>query len=196
MIDIPIPLGPLGAVRAASWWVRVGVFAIALLAAVAAVLWGVRAYNESLREDGRNQVRAQWEADKVKQRDDALRDAEANAKETQRRLERQGDAQREQALELARYQRVAADAVAARDGLQLDVDNLTAVARRAAVDAATAGEREAGIAAAGMLADVSRGADKLAEVYAREADTTRRAGVLCERDYDALRSTSSSGSGP
>jgi hypothetical protein len=160
---------------------------ILIIAAIAAAVWGWIEHGKSVaRDEGRAEVQQKWDAAVSNQRAEAVADAEANAKETQRRLERQGDAQREQQAELARYQRAAADAVAARDGMQHDIDNLTAAARRGASDTATAGERKAGGLAAGMLAELSRGSDALAELYARAADASRRAGVLCERSYDAL----------
>lgn len=160
---------------------------LALVAAVAAAVWGWIhhgkdvAHTQGLAE-GRAEIQAKWDADVSAQR-------LADAKETQRRLERQGDAQREQAQELARYQRAAADAVVARDGMRQLVDDLEAVAQHGSSDTATADERKAGTAAAGMLADVSRAADDEAEVYARAADESRRAGLLCERSYDALTQT-------
>jgi hypothetical protein len=153
--------------------------ALMVAAALAAITAGVMWFAHAQREIGRAEVRAEWNAEKLAQ-------AEAGAKETQRRLERQGDAQREQAQELARYQRAAADAAAARDGMRQLVDDLEAVVRRGGSVTATADERQAGAAATGMLADVSRGADEMAEIYAREADQSRFAGQLCERSYEAL----------
>jgi hypothetical protein len=160
-------------------FVQALVVAALAAAVIAGITWALHTYNEGLREQGRAEVRAEWNAEKLAQR-------EVDAKETQRRLDRQGDAQRDHAAELARYQRAAADAVAARDGYHGLLDNAERLAQLASRDSATVDERQAGAAAAGMLANVSRGSDALAEVYAREADASRRAGLLCEKSYDSL----------
>lgn len=163
-------------------WTKLAIAAVVVGALTAAAAWSVHVQ----REIGRDEVRAEWSAEKALQGEQALADANANAEETQRRLRAQQEIQHVHDQEVARYERALVDARSARDGLQRRVAELSAAAGRAASDTATADERQAGAAAAAMLADLSRGSDELAEVYARVADASRSAGLQCERDYDAL----------
>lgn len=165
---------------------RILALAIAVaLAAAAAALWldHDRDAHETI---GENRIIAKWKAEKAEQLVAAIKQSQANAAETQRRLTAQKEADDANAKELARYQKVAADAVAERDRLRSRADQLAALVRRGSSDTATGRERQDAGAAAGMLADLSGRTDAFAEVAGRYADALRRSNKQCERDYDAL----------
>lgn len=162
---------------------RLGIIA-ALLAAVGA---GVLAYGHHEHSLGMQATQAQWDAERAKQAAQALAEAESNAKETQRRLERQGDAQREYDAQLAQAQHDAAAATAALDGLRRRAAQYAAAARGAASHPATVGNSPATDDPSGVLADVLGKLGGRAQLLAAYADAARRAGKQCERDYDTLR---------
>lgn len=135
---------------------------------------------------GKATVRADWDKEKVAEQRAVIAETQANAKETQRRLERQKDNQDAQDKELA-----AARGDALRNGADADRlrDQNATTAKRwrdalrdtpACIECAAAGD------AIGVLADVLSRADRRAGVLAAYADTARAAGIKCERDYDAL----------
>lgn len=158
-----------------------------ILAAIAAALVGAYAmFVNHQREIGRWEVRAEWQAEREEQKDAAIKQAAANAQESQRRLAAQQKAQHDHDEELAAYKRSVADAATALAGLRGRVADLTAIARRGASDTATVADRAAAGAATGMLADLSGRTDAAAEVYASIADASRRAGLQCEREYQSL----------
>lgn len=146
---------------------------------VAAVGAGIAWFAHHEREIGRAEIRAQIARE-------AAAEAARNAKETQRRLDQQEEAQRAHDEDLAR---AAADAAAARDvagRLRLRVDELVAAARRGAGNPASGGQRPATEDPIGVLAELQRRADARAGVLAEYADRARIAGQQCERAYDAL----------
>jgi hypothetical protein len=158
-------------------------------AIVAAITAGIALFASHERDIGRHEVQAKWDSAIQRQQAEAIAQAQTNAKETLRRMEQQQEAQHDHDAELATYRQTITAANADLDRLHVRVAELTAAARRSASDTATASERAAGTAAAGMLAELSGGAAALAELYARQADSNRRAGLLCERDYDSLKGT-------
>lgn len=116
----------------------------------------------------------------------ALREAQANAAETARRLKAQQENQRAQDAALARA-RADADRAAA------DADRVRAQATEAArqwstrlSDSPTVGDSQAAAAAIGVCADVLSRAVAHARILASAADASRAAGLQCERDYQAL----------
>jgi hypothetical protein len=153
---------------------------LAIMAALASSVLGLYVWRVHVERDvGRAEVRAEWSAS-------ALADAEANARETYRRLNRQQENQIEQDKQLA-----VARAAAARN--ERDADSLRAqqadTARRwrdALSDSPTAGQCEAAGAAIGLQADVLGRADRRAGLLAEIADAARTRGLKCEADYDAL----------
>jgi hypothetical protein len=114
--------------------------------------------------------------------------AQANAAESARRVteiqEVTRDAQRSSAQ--------LAVNLAAAAGQRHDIDGLLdALVRRGATtgNPATAGGSSPADAASQLLADLYRGADEAAGIYAAEADRRGTAGSACERSYDALTTT-------
>lgn len=157
-------LGPL---------IQLAIVAAVVLAIGAAVM----AWRSSLITLGAERERAAWtERDRVA--------AEASAKETQRRLERLGDANRETAQAIARSRAAAGRAAAAADSLQHDLDAATA-ARRSADPAAVA-QCAPAEADRDLHADLRRLADEAAGKLAAYGDDARTAGEACEREHDAL----------
>ncbi|MDB5731044.1 MAG: BuPhKS9 gp43 [Variovorax sp.] len=155
------------------------VWAKALIVAgmVLAILAAVAAWRISLIEDGKTIERAGWvERDRQA--------AETSAKETQRRLERQGDSNRETATKLA-----AAGAAVRRE-------RDSAGKLRDDLDAATAARRSADPAAAVVCAPAEADRDLHAGLFQRADDTAGElatianargiAGSQCEALYDAL----------
>ncbi len=103
-----------------------------------------------------------------------LKEAQASAKETQRRLDKQQENQIVQNKQLAVAKRDAAGARSAADGLQQRIDKLS--------DPATV----ANCPAVATLGDaLSRSTAKYREL-ASAADLDRAAGLKCEADYDGL----------
>lgn len=87
----------------------------------------------------------------------------------------------------ARQRADAAAAVSSRNLVQhAYADAVARLASRSVVagEAGPGVDSQAATAAAGMLADVYRGADSTAEIYALEADKRRDAGLECERAYE------------
>ncbi len=50
-----------------AWFARFGLQAIAAVAIAAGIAYGIHAYNNSLRQQGRDEVQSLWDADKAKQ---------------------------------------------------------------------------------------------------------------------------------
>lgn len=164
-------------------WIILAVVATTLTAS----FYGWRAHERSVyRDEGRKEVRLQWEASVSQQRAVALAESEANAKESFRRIEKQQENQNAQtvALAAARADAVRNDAAAGELREQLAV---TAKRWRDALDHSPTGADGAAAAdAIGVLADVLGRADKRAGILAAYADAARTAGAQCERNYDAL----------
>lgn len=152
--------------------------AMAVLAILAGAVLLYQRHAEGLREEGRQEVRAENAARAIEQ-------LQADARETQRRLERQGEAQREHQAQLDRARR---DADAARVAGRELRDQLAAFVQRAR-DSAPGGSGETAGDPIGVLADVLRRADDRAGILAEYADRARIAGQLCERSYDSLTVT-------
>lgn len=170
------------------WLLVAGAIAAALLG------WKVLEHNlvEGGREQGRLEVQRRWDAEKIRQGDQALALARSNAEETARRLAEQQELQHAHDLEISRARadrdRAAAAAGSLRGQLAAFV---AAVARPAAGDPAAAGERQAAGSAVDLLADLFGRADARAGELAAALDESRAAGLQCERSYDALSSRSS-----
>lgn len=116
----------------------------------------------------------------------ALREAQANAAETARRLKAQQENQRAQDAALARAR---ADAVRAA----ADADRVRAQAADAARewsarlgDSPATSDIEAAGAAIGVCADLLGRAVARARLLARTADAARAAGLKCQADYESL----------
>jgi hypothetical protein len=169
-----------------SWlglgWVKLALMAAAVSALLALYAWRVHAE----RETGRTEIRAEWTAAREKQKDEALAQSQANARETLRRLERQKENQ--DALDKLTAQAAADRARADVAGRQLRA----AAARYAAAACPAAGNPAPGSISApagadpGMLAIVLSRIDDRAGILAAHADTSRAAGLKCSSDYDAL----------
>ncbi len=162
-----------------------------ILAAIAAAILAWDAHRINAAEErgdmrGARRVNAEWSKEREAQKDAALRQAAANAKETLRRLERQKANQDAQDVALA-----AARADAARAGA--DADRVRAQAAEAArewsarlSDSPTASDSAAAGAAIGVCADVLGRAIAHARLLASTADAARAAGLKCSADYEAL----------
>lgn len=162
--------------------IRFIVYAAIALAIAAGVAW----FASEQRDFGRNEVRAEWNADKQRQANEALQDSVNNAKETQRRLDRQKANDDKQATELqvARADGVLAGRAAAR--LRDKSDTLANTAKRACGDTATVEQRKAGASAVDLLAYMQRSIVERAQALGEFADGAYIRGSKCEADYDAL----------
>lgn len=163
-------------------WLRI-VLASSLVAGAAL---GLKAWRESIREEGRAQVRAEWTAERERQKDAALKQAEANAKETERRLAAQKDAQDAYDKEMARLRADAAAARGAADRLRQQVSAFTAAYRGAASYSATLGQRPPAGSPLDLLAKLLGESEERAGVLALALDRSYAAGRQCEREADAL----------
>ena len=154
--------------------------------AAVALAAGLAFSHFTVYRSGKAAVRAEWNADKVVKQEAVIAETIANAKETQRRLDRQKANQDAQDNEL-----LAARSAAGRNGTAADelrAQNLDTAKRwRAALsNSPTGGGCSAAGDAIGVFADVLGRADRRASFLASYADTARAAGLKCERDYDAL----------
>lgn len=168
---------------------RVAAELIGIAIICAALIGGLTWFAHHERAIGRFQVQARWDASIVKQQADALAESQANAKETQRRLERQKENQDAYDAELARARADAASATDAAGRLRQRAEQLAAAARRAASNAAAGSVGSTAPDASGMLSDVLGKAVERSRLLAAYADAARRAGLQCERDYDALKAS-------
>jgi hypothetical protein len=153
------------------------VLAVVAIAAGAVLLY--QRHAEGLREEGRQEVRAENAAR-------ALEQLQADARETQRRLERQGDAQRENLAQLNRARADADAHAAARGRMSRQLADFVAAHRGRPGDSAPIGSRAPASAALDLLADLLSGADAASGILAEALDRSYAAGQLCERSYDAL----------
>lgn len=159
-------------------------------AAAAAVLAGLAlgyiAWAGHQRDIGRQEVRAEWAVERERQKDDALRRAAEAAKETQRRLTAQKEAQDAHDKELAAARADAGRAAGAAAGLRQQLAAFTAAARRPAGNPAAVGDGPPAGTALDLLADLFGRADESAGILAEALDRSHAAGRQCEREHDAL----------
>lgn len=159
----------------------------AILAAIMAALYGAFAwFVHHQREIGRDEVRAEWALDREKQKDAAIKQAAANAIETQRRLTAQKEAQDANDKAMVRARADAASATAAASRLRSQLAAYTAAARSASGNPATVSDSTPAAAAIDLLADLYRRADERAGILSEGLDAARAAGLQCERAYDSL----------
>lgn len=152
--------------------------ALLAAAAVGIYTWWAGVQRDIGREEERAEINRQ-----------ALAKAEADAKETQRRLDRQGEAQREHEAQLARARGDAVAAAAAADRMSAQLRRFLAAAKlRPAEPAAAGGSPPAGTAL-DLLAELFSRADSEAGILAEALDRSHAAGQLCVRSYEALKAT-------
>lgn len=116
----------------------------------------------------------------------ALREAQANAAETARRLKAQQENQRAQDAALARARADAARAAADADRVRAQAADAAREWSARLGDSPTAEDLAAAGAAIRVCTELRGRAVARAELLARTADAARAAGLKCERDYDAL----------
>jgi hypothetical protein len=161
------------------WWVKAIVIGGALLLAGAALRACKASYDEDLRAEGRLQVQAKWDAAD-------LATAQANAKETQRRLDRQQENQRAQDALLAAAREDAARNAADAQRVREQAAGAAREWSARLADAPTGQDLQAAAAAITVLTDVRSRLDAAATELASYATSARAAGLKCEADYDAL----------
>jgi hypothetical protein len=135
---------------------------------------------------GKASVRAEWNAATVVQQQAVIAESQTNAKETQRRLDRQKENQDVQDLQLAAARADAGREHASADRLREQNAGATRAWRDALGDSAAGGQCAAAGDAIEVLADVLGRADRRAGELASYADAARIAGLKCEADYDTL----------
>lgn len=162
-------------------WVKLLVLAALVAAGVAAC----KARDASIREGGREDIRAEWR--------EAVAAAQAEEfRKAERRAALQKEADDQQTAALNRALTAAADARLSRDGLLLDLQRFVAAAGRPAGShpAPAAGSAgEPGADPLDLLANLFSRADAGAGELASYADRLRVAGERCERAHDALTAT-------
>jgi hypothetical protein len=141
------------------------------------------------RAEGRHEVQAKWDHEREAQKDAALREAQANALETKRRMALQEDFQRERDQQMAAAERDARGLRGELGELQQWADAQRAAARRACGDSAASCNGSPAADPAGVLADVLGRVAARSALLAGYADSARIAGEQCERSYDALTRT-------
>jgi hypothetical protein len=153
---------------------------LAAIAAVAgAIGWALSAFAGHYETVGQLRERAAWQARQA-QADQAA------ARETLRRLDRQGELDRETKRQLDEARTAAARNRADADRLR---EQSAGAARQWAgrlADSPSAAECTAAGDAIGVLADVLGRADRRAGQLADYADAAHTAGASCEARYDAL----------
>jgi RNA polymerase-binding transcription factor DksA len=138
-------------------------------------------------ERGMDYVHQQWDAERIAQRDAALAQSQANARETLRRMERQEENQRALDQAIADARRDAARASAAAERLR-EQNVATARAWRDALrDSPAGGVCQAAGAAIDLQTDVQRRLVAAGGELAAFADAARAAGLKCGADYGALK---------
>lgn len=116
----------------------------------------------------------------------ALREAQANAAETARRLKAQQENQRAQDAALARARADAARAAADADRVRAQAADAAREWSARLGDSPTAEDLAAAAAAIRVCTELRGRAVKRAELLAAYADAARAAGLKCQADYDAL----------
>lgn len=155
------------------------VLALAVAAAFAAGYWrGERA--------GKADVLAEWNAERAVQLQAAVEEGRANAKETQRRLDKQQENQHAQDRQLAAARADAAAERASADSMRGQAADAARQWRDALLNSPSASQLAAAADAIGVCTDLRSRADRRASLLAEYADAARIAGLKCEADYDAL----------
>ena len=116
----------------------------------------------------------------------ALREAQANAAETARRLKAQQENQRAQDAALARARADAARAAADADRVRAQAADAAREWSARLGDSPTAEDLAAAGAAIRVCTELRGRAVRRAELLAAYADAARAAGLKCEADYDSL----------
>jgi hypothetical protein len=174
-----------------KWVIRIAVV-LALIAAAAALVAGINGWIDGIRKDGFQagdkagaaRVQARWDEDRAQAQAQRIADADAAARETLRRLNRQQENEHAQASHLARVRADRDAARAERDGLQLTAS--------AYLDAAGCGALRGDSAlecvrkAAAQVVDVLGRCTSRHLDLAEAADDARARGLKCEADYDSL----------
>lgn len=163
-------------------WARL----LAIAALVAAVIGAYAAWTHHQREIGRDEIRAEWNAERLEYERVAREESEDNARETARRLKQQKENQDVQDKELARARDDAARNRNAADGLREQNAVAARQWRDALADSPTGSQCTAAADAIGVLSELLGRADRRAGILAAYADAARAAGLKCERDYGSL----------
>jgi len=148
------------------------------LGALALAAWDAARLKRAEKR-GADLVRAEYTAA-------ALREAQANAAETARRLKAQQENQRAQDAALARARADAARAAADADRVRAQAADAAREWSARLGDSPTAEDLAAAGAAIRVCTELRSRAVARAELLARTADAARAAGLKCEADYDAL----------
>lgn len=151
-------------------------------AAVAALVAGYAWWAGQIREEGRQEIRDQWDRANVA-------DREMRAKEWLRRIERQQENQRAQDAEIARLQAAAARNAADADRVRQQATDAARDWADRLADSPTAADLAAAAEAIRVCTELRGRADRRASLLAAYADAARAAGEGCEADYDTLRPT-------
>ncbi len=151
---------------------------VAALAVMAVARWDSARIERhaKAREDA---VRAEYTAA-------ALREAQANAAETARRLKAQQENQRAQDAALARARADAARAAADADRVRAQAADAAREWSARLGDSPTTEDLAAAATAIRVCTELRSRAVARAELLARTADAARAAGLKCEADYDSL----------
>lgn len=167
------------------WWLKALAIAAALALVTSLAAWGVRTYNEGLRQEGRDEILAQQREDaRIGQR------AEDNAAAARRKKEKEAEDATAAALTVLAGN--VADSRAAASRLQQRVDELKRGAGRAAPACGATGAPapgEPGADPIGMFAHMLERVDAAAGRIGQYADALRIAGAGCEARFDAVTST-------
>lgn len=163
-------------------WIKLAILAALVAAGTAGIAWFVH----SQRDVGRAEVRAEWALEREALKDAALKESEANARETLRRLDRQQENQRVQNQELAAARADADRNRADADRLRTQSADTARQWRDALGNSPTVAVCQAAGAAITVQADVRSRMDGAAGILAEYADAARVAGLKCQRDYSAL----------
>lgn len=165
-----------------SLLIRVLLIAAFAAAAVSAYLW----WADTIRDEGRAEVRAEWTAAREIQKDAAIAEAARKAAETERRLKSQQENQRAQDEALAAV-RADRDRLAARaERLQRDHAAAARDWSSRLADSPTGEDLAAAASAIGVCTQLLGRARARAQLLAGYSDTARAHGLKCEADYDAL----------
>lgn len=157
---------------------------IGLVLAVAAA--GVQTYRLAGEQRDHAETRTKH-AEQVAELERVARQAEASARETERRWSAaMEDVTNEHRARIDQARADADAAASAGERLRQRVAELAAGCRGPTGGASAANDGETAGATARVLADVQRRLDEAADRIARHADEARSAGLACERAYGAV----------